>query len=89
VLRGQRTTALHILAYSVLVFAVTLLLVPVARMGAIYVAAALLLGTVLVGHAVRVVRQGGTRAAMSMFRFSITYLGLLFAAVAVDRLVLY
>jgi heme o synthase len=89
VLRGERATALHILAYSVLVFAVTLLLVPVARMGAIYVTAALLLGTVFVGHAVRVVRKGGTRAAMGMFRFSITYLGLLFAAVAVDRLVLY
>jgi heme o synthase len=89
VLRGHRTTALHILGYSVLVFAVTLLLVPVAGMGAIYVSAALLLGTAFVGYAVRVVRQGGTRAAMAMFRFSITYLGLLFAAVAVDRLVLY
>ena len=38
-------------------------------------------------HAVRVVRQGTTRAAMALFHFSITYLGLLFAAVAVDRLV--
>ena len=89
VLRGQRATALHILAYSILVVAVTLVLVPAARMGAIYVTAALLLGGALVGHAVRVVREGGTRAAMGMFRFSITYLGLLFAAVAVDRLVLY
>ena len=88
VLRGRRETALHILAYSVLVFGVTLLLVPVAGMGAIYVTSALLLGSILVGHAVRVVRDGGARTAMAMFRFSITYLGLLFAAVAVDRLVL-
>jgi protoheme IX farnesyltransferase len=88
VLRGHRETALHILAYSVLVFGVTLLLVPVAGMGAIYVTSAVLLGSILVGHAVRVVRDGGARTAMAMFRFSITYLGLLFAAVAVDRLVL-
>jgi heme O synthase-like polyprenyltransferase len=31
--------------------------------------------------------NGGNRAAMAMFRFSITYLALLFAAVAVDQLV--
>jgi protoheme IX farnesyltransferase len=87
VLRGREATALHILLYSVLLVAVTLLLVPVAHMGVIYLTAALVLGGVLVGYALRVWR-GGTRAAMALFRFSITYLGLLFAAVAVDRLVL-
>jgi protoheme IX farnesyltransferase len=86
-LRDGRETALHILAYTVVVFAVTLLLVPVAGMGAIYLVTALLLGALLVGYAVRVLRDGGARTAMAMFRFSITYLGLLFAAVAVDRLI--
>jgi heme o synthase len=87
VLRGTRQTALHILTYSILLVAVTLLLVPAGRMGPIYLAAAAVLGVVLIGHAVRVWRDGGSRAAMAMFRFSITYLGLLFAAVAADQLV--
>jgi heme o synthase len=84
---GRRQTALHILYYSLQLFAVSLLLLPAARMGPIYVAAALVLGGVLVGHAVRVVRDNGNTAAMALFRYSITYLGLLFAAVAVDQLV--
>jgi protoheme IX farnesyltransferase len=87
VLRGSRETALHILLYSILLVAVTLLLVPAGGMGIVYVASALILGAALVGYAVRVWREGGGRAAMAMFRFSITYLGLLFAAVAVDQLV--
>jgi heme o synthase len=87
VLRGSRETALHILLYSILLVAVTLLLVPAGGMGVVYVASALILGAALVGYAVRVWRDGGGRAAMAMFRFSITYLGLLFAAVAVDQLV--
>jgi protoheme IX farnesyltransferase len=85
-LRGRRETALHILAYSVLLVTVSLVLVPVAGMGAIYVAAAAVLGVVLIGFAVRVWRHPDARTAMALFRFSITYLALLFAAVAVDRL---
>jgi heme o synthase len=87
-LRGRRETALHILAYSVLLVAVSFLLVPVAGMGPIYLSAAAVLGALLIGHAVRVWRRPDARAAMDLFRFSITYLAILFAAVAVDRLVL-
>ena len=65
--------------------AVSLLLYPVARLGALYLTAAVVLGVVLVGHAVRVLRERATTAAMALFRYSITYLGLLFAAAAVDR----
>jgi heme o synthase len=87
VLRGRRETALHILLYSILLMGVTLLLVPSGNMGPVYLVAATVLGAVLVGYAVRVWLNGGNRAAMAMFRFSITYLALLFAAVAVDQLV--
>jgi protoheme IX farnesyltransferase len=87
-LRGRRETALHILAYSVVLVAVSFLLVPVAGMGAIYVSAAAVLGAVLIGHGVRLLRRPDSRTAMNLFRFSITYLAALFAAVAVDRLVL-
>jgi protoheme IX farnesyltransferase len=86
VVRGRRDTALHILYYSLQLFAVSLLLFPAARMGLVYLGAAVVLGGVLVGHALRVLRDSGNRAAMGMFKYSITYLGLLFAAVAADTL---
>ena len=83
--RSGSETAVSILLYSFLVVAVSLLLYPVARLGALYLTAAVVLGLVLVGHAVRVLRERATAAAMALFRYSITYLGLLFAAAAVDR----
>jgi protoheme IX farnesyltransferase len=87
VVRGRRETAVHIVLYSVLVTVVSLLLYPVAGLGGMYLTAAVVLGALLVGYAVRVLRDAGSRAAMALFRFSITYLGLLFAAAAADRLV--
>ena len=84
--RGATETAVNILLYSVLVVAVSLLLYPVARLGTLYLTAAVVLGAVLVGYAVRVVRDRAAATAMALFRYSITYLGLLFAAAAADRL---
>jgi protoheme IX farnesyltransferase len=57
----------------------------VARLGTLYLSAAVVLGVVLVAYAVRVVRDRAPRTAMALFRYSITYLGLLFAAAAADR----
>jgi protoheme IX farnesyltransferase len=84
--KGARETAVWILLYSVLVVAVSLVLLPVAELGALYLAAAVGLGALLIGYAVRVLREGGARASMAMFHYSITYLGLLFAAAAADEL---
>ncbi|MGH2738172.1 MAG: heme o synthase [Actinomycetota bacterium] len=83
--RSARETAVSILLYSVMVVAVSLLLYPVARLGTLYLSAAVILGVVLVAYAVRVVRDRAARTAMALFRYSITYLGLLFAAAAADR----
>ncbi|HZA00310.1 MAG TPA: heme o synthase, partial [Acidimicrobiales bacterium] len=88
VVRGQRETTRQILLYSVLVVAVSLVLFPVARLGILYLAAAAGLGGLLVGHAVRVLRTAGTRAAMALFHYSITYLALLFGAAAADRILI-
>jgi protoheme IX farnesyltransferase len=84
--RGPRETAVWMLLYSLLVVAVSLVLLPVAGLGVLYLSAALGLGALLIMYAVRVLRNGGMRAAMAMFRYSITYLGLLFAAAAADEL---
>jgi heme o synthase len=81
---GAGEAARQILLYSVLLVAITLLFGPVGGLGAVYLAAALLLGGLFIAYAVQLLRQRSERAAMRLFRYSISYLGLLFAAMAVD-----
>jgi protoheme IX farnesyltransferase len=59
----------------------------VASLGWIYALSALALGAVLVALSVRVLTTGSAAAAMRLFTYSITYLTLLFAAMALDVLV--
>ncbi|MBA3688403.1 MAG: protoheme IX farnesyltransferase [Chloroflexi bacterium] len=87
VVRGEAETARQIVVYTILLVVVSLLLFPAARMGLIYLAAALILGVAFVWYALRVQRDTTDgRAAIRLFRFSISYLTLLFAAVAADSL---
>ena len=88
VVRGQVETARQILLYSVVLVAVSLALLPTAGMGLIYLVAATVLGVVFLARALRLRRDANDgRAAISLFRYSITYLTLLFGAVAADALV--
>ncbi|MGH8907236.1 MAG: heme o synthase [Egibacteraceae bacterium] len=88
VVRGVHETARQILLYTLLMVAVTLLFGPVGGMGVIYLVAALALGGVFVLHAVRLLRVPSEQAAMRLFHYSITYLALLFAAMAADAILL-
>jgi protoheme IX farnesyltransferase len=87
VVASLRTTALRIVLYTLLLWALTLLFAPVAGMGDIYIAAALVLGAVFTWLAVRLLRDSSPQAAMRVFTWSITYITLLFAAIALDQLV--
>jgi protoheme IX farnesyltransferase len=80
-------TKSQILWYTVVLVAMSLLLVP-AGAGWIYAVAAVLLGAGFIREAWLLHREEGAGRAMDVFRFSITYLGLLFVAVALDALVL-
>jgi protoheme IX farnesyltransferase len=82
-----RRTARQILVYTVVLVAVTVLFAAVGHMGALYLASAIVLGALFVVFAVRLRRQESTAAAMALFRYSITYLTLLFVAMAGDVLV--
>jgi len=82
-----KRTARQILLYTVLLVAVTLLFAAVGHMGPLYVVSAVVLGAAFVGYAVRLRQQATPRAAMRLFQYSITYLTLLFAAMAGDVLV--
>ena len=87
VVHGEAETARQIVLYTLLLVAVSLLLFPAARMGMIYLVAAIGLGAVFVWYALQLRRDAANgRAAIRLFRYSISYLTLLFAAVAADSL---
>jgi heme o synthase len=86
VVRGAKVAARQIVIYSLVVVAVTLVLVAVAEMGWIYVGAAVVLGALFVVQALRLQRDATPQRAIKLFTFSNTYLALLFAAVAIDTL---
>jgi protoheme IX farnesyltransferase len=81
------TTARRILVYTVILWAITLVFWPVAGMGDLYLAAAIVLGGLFTWHATQLAREGTAERAMRLFGYSITYVTLLFGAMAVDQLV--
>ncbi|MGH2462154.1 MAG: heme o synthase [Candidatus Limnocylindria bacterium] len=88
VVSGEVETARQILLYSLVLVAVSLVLLPAAGMGVVYFVAATGLGLGFVVRAVRVRRSPAAGpAAIGLFRYSTLYLTLLFAAVAADTLV--
>lgn len=80
-------TARQIIAYSLILVAATIAFTPLAHMGALYTISAVVLGAAFVAYALRLRSQKTPAAAMALFRYSITYLTLLFAAMAADVLV--
>jgi protoheme IX farnesyltransferase len=81
------TVTRRIVGYTVLLWALTLVFGPVADMGMIYLVSAAVLGAVFLGYAIRVARDPQPGPAMALFGWSITYVVLLFGAMAVDQLV--
>jgi protoheme IX farnesyltransferase len=86
VVASLRTTAIRILVYTLVLWALTLLFAPVAGMGLLYTVCAVVLGAIFTAMAVSVLRTPTTAKAMALFGYSITYVTLLFAAMAVDQL---
>ena len=92
VVQEQTTVARQIVAYSWVMVATSLVLVPVAGMGWIYLVAALASGALFLAEAHRLMGAAKAGAAQSvlkpmrLFHFSITYVSLLFLGVAIDPL---
>ena len=84
---GLRATARRIVAYTVVLWALTLVLVPVASMGVLYAVAALVLGAGFLARAIGVLRRPDPDRSMRLFGWSNAYLVLLFGAVAADVLI--
>lgn len=83
---GERRTMDQMLWYAVLLSALTVLPVAFGAFGVLYLVAALVLDAVLIAGILRVRRTSPwTGAAWSVYKFSLIYLALLFAAMVVDR----
>jgi protoheme IX farnesyltransferase len=87
VVRGERETARQIVLYSAALVPVTLLPWALGSAGLLYLAAALALGAGFVWLAERLRRDTTPRRALLLFHFSLLYLALLFAALALDVVV--
>jgi protoheme IX farnesyltransferase len=89
VVRGIAETSRQIGLYTILLVALTVVFAVVARMGLIYAVAAVVFGALFLWRAWVLWRQGtapeaSTAQAIRLYRYSITYLTVLFAAVALD-----
>jgi protoheme IX farnesyltransferase len=85
VVKGERETRKQILIYTLILVAVTLALFLSGAMGFVYLAAALILGGFMIYLAVQLLRGGSLQWANRLFWFSNSYLALLFAVMALDR----
>ncbi|HVD43098.1 MAG TPA: heme o synthase [Gaiellaceae bacterium] len=86
VVRGARETTRQIVLYSLVLVAVTVVPFLWGTLGLVYLGAALALGAAFLLLALRLRRETTPRQAALLFHFSLLYLALLFAAMAVDPL---
>jgi protoheme IX farnesyltransferase len=83
---GVEFTRLHILLYTILLFIVTLLPYLTGMSGLLYLLVAVVLGVIFTRHAIALKRSDAPRhLPMTVFRYSINYLMLLFAALLIDH----
>jgi protoheme IX farnesyltransferase len=87
VVRGDRETARQILAYTVVLVAVTLAPVAFGVFGLFYGVASALLGALFAWYALELRRTLERAAAVKVFHYSLLYLALLFVAMALDTVV--
>jgi protoheme IX farnesyltransferase len=84
---GFAHTARQIIIYTLMLWVATLVFAPVAGMGLVYITAAVILGGIFMFYALELRRTASPVQAMRLFTYSISYVTLLFAAMAVDQLV--
>jgi len=92
VVRNNKTVGVQIILYAWALVASTLLLIPVASMGLIYTVTALVTGAWFIIESYRLYRQaivGEISNPMRLFHGSISYLTLLFIAIAIDPLIYF
>ena len=77
-------TVRHMVAYTVVLAAATIALGPLADLGVLYLVASVVLNLAFIGGTIGLGRQPTPARSMRLFAFSISYVTLLFVAMAVD-----
>ena len=85
VTHGSKLTRLHMLLYTVVLVATTLLPWVIQMAGLIYLAASLALGAGFLAYTWRLYRGYSDRLARATFNYSIVYLAAIFGALLVDK----
>jgi protoheme IX farnesyltransferase len=85
VTHGRRFTQLHVLLYTLILAAASLMPFAYGMSGWPYLGAAAVLGGVFIAYAVRIYVEYSDALARRAFRYSIVYLAALFAALLVDH----
>ncbi|KPK32145.1 MAG: protoheme IX farnesyltransferase [Betaproteobacteria bacterium SG8_40] len=85
VTHGDKFTRLHVLLYTIILFAVSLLPFAVRMSGWLYAVGAVILGGIFLYYAFRIWHSYSDALARRTFRYSIIYLSLLFAILLVDH----
>ena len=85
VTHGEAFTLLHILFYTIILTAVTLLPFAMRMSGLIYLVSVLLLDAIFMAYAIGLYRKYSDELAKRTFKYSILYLMLLFAALVIDH----
>jgi protoheme IX farnesyltransferase len=89
---SHASTSRQITLYTFALWIISLVFAPIAHMGPLYVVTAVVLGAAFMYYSLSLQRGKGTdqdttARAMRLFHYSITYVTLLFAVMAVDQLV--
>lgn len=87
VIWGDEETRRHIVLYTLLVVALSLLLTPAGVAGMFYLLAAALLGAGFLFCAVWLLQNRGNKIAWRLYKYSSLYLALIFAALVADRFI--
>jgi heme o synthase len=85
VTHGDRFTRLHVLFYTIILVAVSLLPFTSHMSGYLYLAATVVLDAVFLGYAIKIYVDYSDQLAQRTFRYSIVYLSALFAALLIDH----
>jgi protoheme IX farnesyltransferase len=88
VARGENTTRIQILLYSIQLLLISLLPSLFGALGALYLVGAVLLGGGLIYYSVKLIRIADKAAARSTYKYSTAYLAFLFLLMIIDRVLL-
>ncbi|HKX54340.1 MAG TPA: heme o synthase [Nitrosospira sp.] len=85
VTHGDKFTRLHVLLYTLILIAVTLMPYATQMSGLIYLVGAIVLDAIFLYYAVKIYLSYSDQLARSAFRYSIIYLAALFAVLLIDH----